>query len=156
MEGFELIPEMECWERYGWGSGAAPGSLVMHGRFDGKPGSGGYEVFVDEMADKSYGGVYGCEVYDGEGCDMLGQWFDETPEDAVRGAMVEAVGYDVLRVEDNCEDAVNGCAYEAYMAVHGDVPLNEADRDEMDELLGYARRFVSEKCGWYGIEWEEF
>jgi len=82
MNGFERINEKKCWEMYGWGTEAKPGTDVLHGMF---------EVFVDEMNDPSYGGVYGCEIYARDG-DMVGQWFDESPEKAVMGAVREALG----------------------------------------------------------------
>lgn len=69
---------------------------------------------------------------------------------------VASVAASVMLEEDNCEDAVNGIAYEAYQAMNGETPMYLMDVDEMDRLLGEARAYVKANCDGYGFEWEEF
>lgn len=149
LKPYETMTAEECWDAYGWGSEAKPNSTVYHYLVEGK------EVFVDEMADETYGGAYGCEIFDEEG-DMVGQWFDDTVEGSIRGAFVEYVGYDAMAEVDNCEDAVNCVARDAYVAMFGDCPMCEMDVEQVDALLGAARAYVKAKCSWHGFEWEEF
>lgn len=69
---------------------------------------------------------------------------------------VKEVAPAVMRAEGNCEDAVNGIAYEAYQLLYGPTPIGEMDRRRVDELMGAARWHVKEHGAAYGIEWEEF
>lgn len=69
---------------------------------------------------------------------------------------VEAVAHDVMEAEDNCEDAVNGIAYEAYQRLYGETPMHEMNQRYVDELLYAARWHVRKHGEAYGIEWEEF
>ena len=87
LDEYERIDERECWMRYGWGTESKEGTEILH-RVDGER-----EIFCNELRDEyAYDGrpCYGCEIYevskDGE---MLGQWFDNTPEKAIAGAMLE-------------------------------------------------------------------
>lgn len=148
----EGMSAKECWQRFGWGTEAKEGSAVLY--YD----LGDVEVFCDEMREEyNYidGACFGCEIYDKSG-DMVGQWFDDSYESAILGAFVDSVGTDVLREEDNCEDAVNGIAYEAYQAIHGETPMFMMDVEEMSKLIALARNYVKDNGKFYGIEWEEF
>lgn len=149
LKPYETMTAEECWDAYGWGSEAKPGSTVYHYLVNYK------EMFVDELADPSYGGAYACEMFDSDG-DMVGQWFADTVDDAIRGAFVESVGYDAMAEVDNCEDAVNCTAREAYVALFGECPIFEMDVEQYDALLGAARAYVKSHAKWHGYEWEEF
>ena len=74
----------------------------------------------------------------------------------IHRAFVEEVGNSVLNEENNCEDAVNGIAYEAYCLRNGSTPFSQLEHDELDEFLREARRFVKKNGRFYNIEWEEF
>lgn len=94
-----------------------------------------------------------CEI-EGESIDAQG--FGNNAGEALASAIVDAVGYDVLREEDNCEDAVNGIAREAYVLSEGECPIMEMDASIVDWYKGAARSFVRDNGGSYGIAWEEF
>ena len=150
MKKYERMTADECWNRFGWGSEAKEGTMVLYRVING------YEVFCDEMRDEyaDDGAVFGCEIFkDGE---MVGQWFDGSYEDAIRGAVVDAVGADVLRIEDNCEDAVNCIAHDAYVTMFGYCDMWQMDIEQVDALLGIARKYVKAHGRYFGIEWEEF
>lgn len=96
-----------------------------------------------------------CEIEraeDGEYSDGFGS----TPEQALTKAIVELVGYEVLQEEDNCEDASNGIAYEAYTFAYGAVPMFEMDAKILDDFMGAACDFVKKNGERFGIEWEEY
>lgn len=107
---------------------------------------------------------WGCEIegweeYQGEkSWNMIGQGFGETAESALAAAIVDCVGFDVLREEDNCEDASNVITLEAYKFAYGDASMSEmlADRENVNWLMGAACEFVKENGKRYGIEWEEY
>ena len=137
----------DCWEVYRWGSEAKRGSSVL--RLE----EGEQEIYCDEV-DEAYGGGFACEIFlDG---DMVGQGFGDSFQNAVREAFVDWVGPSVMREEGNCEDAVNGVAFEAYRLVFGEMPLCEADPDQMGALLECARQYVKHNARYYGLEWVEF
>lgn len=107
---------------------------------------------------------WGCEIegweeYQGEkSWNMIGQGFGETAGSALAAAIVDCVGFDVLREEDNCEDASNVITLEAYKFAYGDASMAEmlADRENVNWLMGAACEFVKENGKRYGIEWEEY
>ena len=82
--------------------------------------------------------------------------FGRTPDEALTNAIVECVGYDVLREEDNCEDASNVIARDAYVLAYGEVPYCEMDVANLNLLMGAACEFVKANGGSFGIEWEEY
>lgn len=94
-----------------------------------------------------------CEI---EGNDVDAQGFGETAEEALAAAIIECVGYDVLREEDNCEDASNVITREAYVFAYGEVPYCEMDIENVNWLMGAACEFVKKNGGHFGIEWEEY
>ena len=94
---------------------------------------------IDHLEDGEYSSGYG-----------------DTPEQALMNAVVECVGYDVMREEDNCEDAVNGIAREAYVFAYGDTPYCEMDYEIVNEFMGIACEFVKNNGEHFGIEWEEY
>ena len=145
----ETMTVEECWERYGWGSEAKPNSTVIHAFVDV------VEIFVDELADESYGGKYGCEIFDANE-DMVGQWFADDIDDAIRGAFVDYVGYRTMAEEDNCEDATNCIARESYVRMFGECPIYEMDIEQYDALLPHAMAYVKSHVKWFDYEWEEF
>lgn len=153
---YEQMTADECWDRYGWGIDAEENSIVYH-RIMGER-----EIFVDKLR----GGYFCCEIYEPTTADdvwladsdeMTGQWTEDTIEDAIRGAVVDSVTTDVLRIEKNCEDAVNAIAYKAYSIIFG-VPksLESVDLDELDKLLKFAREQVKAHGRFFGVPWEEF
>ena len=149
-KNYERMTVEECWAKYTWGCEAKRGSTVYRTVFD----DGRKEVFVDELKDATYGGDYACEFfYDGG---LEGQWFADTKEDAVRGAIIDSVGMTIMREEDNCEDAVNSIAREAYVMLFGDCDMLSMKAGEVDELLRIAREFVKSHAESVGYEWEEF
>lgn len=99
-----------------------------------------------------------CEIESAEDGDLEAQGFGETAEQALASAIVECVGFDILRdgEEDNCEDASNVITREAYVFAYGDVPYCEMDREAVNWLMGAACEFVKANGGHYGIEWEEY
>lgn len=148
LNSYEHMTPQECWKRYGWGSEAIKGTPVLR-RF-----TNGYELFLD-VVDNSYGGKHACELFDHD--DLVGQWFADTPQDAIRGAVIESIGMNVMRTEDNCEDAVNVIAGTAYEKLMGEpFELTEHAIEQLDVLLGFAREFVKSHISWVDYEWEEF
>ena len=147
LNNYEHMTTEECWERHGWGSEAIKGSTVLHLSIDG------HELFVD-VVDDGYGGKHACELYEPDG--LIGQWFADTPQDAIRGAVIDSIGMGIMRIQGNCEDAVNVIAREAYVMLFGDCDLMAMDVHEVDELLGMAREFVKSHVKWVDYEWEEF
>ena len=147
LTAYEHMTPQECWERHGWGSEAIQGSTVFHLAF------GETEVFVDAV-DDGYGGKQACEIYDGG--DMTGQWFADSPLDAIRGAVIDSIGFRTMREEVCCEDAVNVVSYRAYVRLFGPCKLFEMDVEEMDALMGIAREFVKAHVKWVDYEWEEY
>lgn len=149
LNNYEHMTPAECWERHGWGSEAIQGSTVLHLSIGRK------EVFVD-VVDDGYGGKHACELFD-EHRGLEGQWFADTPQDAIRGAVVDSLGIQVMREEDNCEDAVNVIAGKAYEMLFGHSlePTAECIA-QIDTLLGFAREFVKANIRWVDYEWEEF
>ena len=97
-----------------------------------------------------------CEIESVEDDDLIGQGFGATAEDALAAAIVDCVGADVMREEDNCEDASNCIAREAYVFAYGDVPMFEMDARIVDWLMGAACEYVKKNGERYGIEWEEY
>ena len=149
-DSYEKMTDDECWAKYGWGCEAKRGSTVYRTAFD----DGRKELFVDELKDATYGGDYACEFfYDGG---LEGQWFADTKEDAVRGAIIDSIGIQIMREEGNCEDAVNVIAREAYVMLFGDCAMIAMSVKEVDELLRIAREFVKSHAEFVGYEWEEF
>lgn len=149
---YEELTKEEAWMKYGWGC-EAEGEIIRYA-------DDAIEVFADTIRD--YGAlpedVFACEIYESDGSrwDMTGQWFDNSYENAIRGAAVSSVVCDAMREEGNCEDAVNVTARLAYMKVFGDVPIHEMDFSEYDRLLGMARIQVRDNIKWVDYEWEEF
>lgn len=97
-----------------------------------------------------------CEIESIEDFDLIGQGFGDTPENALGAAIVDCVGYDVLREEGNCEDAVNGIAREAYVFAYGETPMFMMDVKIVDWFKGLACEFVKKHGEHYDIEWEEY
>lgn len=157
LESFERINERECWAKYGWGCEAKQNTDILHGFMNG------YEVFCDEMNDAySEDGkpCFGCEVYDHDG-DMVGQWFAEDIDSAIRGAFIEAVGMETMREEGNCEDSVNVITSKVRDIMFGEHAMFEWLQDEClfeqsNELMAAAREYVKANCARAGFEWEEF
>lgn len=101
-----------------------------------------------------------CEIENISEGDMIGQGFGYTPEQALAAAIVDCVGIGVLRdgEEDNCEDASNVIAREAYVFAFGDIPMAEmfADIENVNWLMGAACEFVKKNGEHFGIKWEEY
>ena len=152
VDWYKQIGLDECIDSYGWGYGLADNSTVFVSETDKAI------VYVGIDTD----GTWICEIeaeheYMGEPCwDIVGQGWGDTKEKAMELAACDMVGTDVLREEDNCEDAVNGVAYEAYQAVYGETPMMAMELDKMDGMLFAAREYVKRNGHYYGIEWEEF
>ena len=101
---------------------------------------------------------WGVDVMEGSPIFVSDTVDNETAESALAAAIVDCVGIDVLREEDNCEDASNVIAREAYVFAYGDASMAEmlADRENVNWLMGAACEFVKEHGKHYGIEWEEY
>ena len=97
-----------------------------------------------------------CEIDTEDDC--IACWQGDTPEDALKNALVEAYGTDAIRREDNCEDAVNETAYGVFVELTGSMPTFDTDEETelLDELLQKARGYVKANCKARGMEWEEF
>lgn len=145
---YEHMTPAESLERYGWGSEAIQGSTVLHLSIGRK------EVFVD-VVDDGYGGKHACEFFDEFG-GLMGQCFADTPQDAIRGAVIDSIGFQVMRDVDNCEDAVNVIAGSAYKMLFGPLELTDCAIRQLDALLGMAREYVKSHVKWVDYEWEEF
>lgn len=102
-------------------------------------------------------GDWYCEY--SEDCSAVGQAWGKTPEEALLAAFVDAKVYAAMRSEGNCEDSVNVAAYTAWETMHCK-PWNceamEEHLDELDAMMGIARRMVEEHCSSFGFEWEEY
>jgi len=147
LSNYEHMTPAECWERHGWGSEAVEGSTVLYLAIDG------HELFVD-VVDDGYGGKHACELYEPDG--LIGQWFADTPQDAIRGAVIDSIGFQVMRDVDNCEDAVNVIAGDAYKMLFGSLELTDEAIGQLDALLGMAREYVKSHVKWVDYEWEEY
>ena len=151
LDEYEELTAEEAWERFGWGSETKEGGTVLHYADES------IELFANEMRteyDVRDEPQYGCEVY--ECGDMTGQWFAPSWEGAIRGAVIDSVGHDVMREECCCEDAVNCTAREAYVKLFGECPIMSMDVREVDKLLGMAMEFVRANVRWVNYEWEEY
>lgn len=151
-DNYEKMTAEECWAKYEWGCEAKRGSTVYHIVYDDER----KELFVDELTDATYGGAYACECFSYYDHGLEGQWFADTKEDAVRGAVVDAIGIQIMKEEGNCEDAVNVIARDAYVMLFGDCDMFAMDVKEIDELLRIAREYVKANAEYAGFEWEEF
>lgn len=151
---YEQLTVNECWDKYGWGIDAKEDTTIYH-RVIGER-----EIFVDEL----HSGYFCCEIYEpivtndewlADSDDMTGQWYEETIEDAIRGAVVDSVAVEEMRKTKNCEDAVNAIAYKAYNIIFGETHLANVDFSELEKLLRPAREQVKTH-GWvYQIKWQE-
>lgn len=115
-----------------------------------------YNIMVSVTNWKDEGVECCCEIEEASNCGLVAQGFGDTAQEALHDAIVDMVSLDVLREEDNCEDAVNGIAYEAYQIINGHTPMYKMDVKLIDELKGYACAIVKRYGRFYGIEWEEF
>ena len=150
---YRKMTAQEVWDEIDWNYGINADSIVYRLETDE------YNVMVSvtNYDDPFPVGIECvCEVEDASNGDLIAQGFGGTAEQALLDAAVEMVGTDVLREEDNCEDAVNGIAYEAYQTIHGETPMFMMDVEEMDKLIALARTYVKRQGHFFGIEWEEF
>ena len=155
IDWYEKMTPEESLERYDWGHELMEGSTVY------RSNTAENVVMVGLMPE----GEWVCEI-EGEDTvpgeplprwNMIGQGFGETPDKAIEAAVMDVVGFDVMRENANCEDSVNVAAYEAYVFMYGEEPKPFEDSWlEYDNLKGVAIEFVKEHCEHYGFEWEEF
>lgn len=151
IDWYENISRENALEWYDWGADVMAGSpILVSDTADNK-------VFIAKINEGEWCcEIEGWEEYDGLNWNMLGQGFGETAEEALAAAIVECVGYDVLREEDNCEDASNVIARQAYVFAYGDTPYCMMDIANVNWLMGAACNFVKANGKQFGIEWEEF
>lgn len=97
-----------------------------------------------------------CQIDDSEG-GCVACYQGETPQAALENASVEACATEALRRNDNCEDAVNCMAYDAYELLNGGLlPAFDSDFVQADRLLGLASEIVKARGEQYGIKWESY
>lgn len=152
LSNYECMTPEECWVEHGWGS-----ELTLESPTVLYLATEGHEIFVDTAGSNvDYGGAVCCEISD-ENRSLDGQYFADTPQDAIRGAIVDSLGIQVMREESNCEDAVSVIAGKAYEMLFGHSlePTAECIA-QIDTLLGFAREFVKANIRWVDYEWEEF
>ena len=154
LDWYGNITKEEAINEYGWGYDIADDSPVF---VNTAPDN---NIFIGRCYDGDWCcEIEGWEVYQDEKCwNMIGQGFGKTAEEALAEAIIECVGYDVLREEENCEDASNVITREAYVFTYGDVPMFQvfADIENVNWLMGAACEFVKKNGERYGIEWEEY
>lgn len=151
LSNYERLTSEESWNRFNWGVDN-PNATVYHLNTDE------CEIFVcDECP--GYGETAAhcvvCEVNDEFG-GLAGQAFEQTIEDAIRAAFVDAVAVVPMREEACAEDAVNVIAYDAYQALIGNCPMHQMDIEQTAELQRIARAHVKKNIRFASFEWDEF
>ena len=153
LSNYKRMTPKDCWDEHGWGSELTLESpTVLYLAIDG------HEIFVDTAGSNvDYGGAVCCEISD-EHRSLDGQYFADTTQDAIRGAVVDSIGFQVMQDVDNCEDAVNVIAGNAYRLLFGKpfFELTDGTIEQLNVLLGFAREFVKANIRWVDYEWEEF
>ena len=127
------------------------------------PDTDAYELVTDEYTiaigytlEWSDGGSWVCQIDDADGGNIA-CWDGETVERALENALVQCCEHDALRDNDNCEDAVNQMAYEAFaMACGEQMPDTSEQFEQLDRLMGMATRLVKRDGETHGIEWVEY
>lgn len=121
------------------------------------PGSTAYEYVNDEhvfaICQSEEDGRWVCQIDDLEGgCEACRQ--GDTPEDALERAAADACQSVALRENDNCEDAVNEIAYEAFYILNGKYLIDTTDEmNQLNRLMEHATSFVKKNGEYYGIKW---
>lgn len=152
IEKYEEMTRKEAMMDYDWGYDIAKDSMVY--RWESEDNIIMMGIDTD--------GTWCCEIEGFEDAvarklwNLIGSGWGDTAEQALAMAVMEIIGNDVLRVEDNCEDASNVAAREAYVYIFGEVPYCEMEADKVDWLMGAACEYVKENGHYYGIEWEEY
>lgn len=100
-----------------------------------------------------------CEIDDisDEGFGCVTCWQGDSPQVALEAAAIDAEVTAAFNENDNCEDAVNYMAYEAYMLLNGgSYPYEGDDIRQLNRLLGHAVPRVMKDGPRHGIEWFEY